>query len=89
MNRYRRGFAIVIARSLDILLATWIWRDYDLTISSLCGLELRKQNPKWWAVWVGRNFLDKISPGHCEAALKADRDRAQLAIDIIDGKVSP
>lgn len=90
VNRYRRGFALVVARGADILLATWVWRDYDLTISSLCGLERRKVRAawKWWAVVIG-GMLEWIQPGHCEAALAADRARAQLAIDIIDGKLAP
>lgn len=59
----------------------------DITISSMCGLELRKQQ---WNVkganyviaddliWLG-NILNKIQTNHCELAIKADLDRLVTA----------
>lgn len=79
MNTY----AVLIARALDILLCTWIWRDYDLTISSMCGLELRRAAPAWWAVVFGRWFLNNIEHNHCELAIAADIVRCQAALTML------
>lgn len=40
--RYNKGYAVLIARVLDIAISTFIWRDYDITISAQCGLEMLK-----------------------------------------------
>lgn len=60
----------------------------DITISSMCGLELRKQQ---WNVHEGTNYslcedliwlgkiLNKIQANHCELAIQADLDRLVIA----------
>ena len=80
---YNNSYGVLVARTFDILLCSWVWRDYDLTISSMCGLELRKVAPAWWAVVLGRWILNHIETNHCELALKADEARALQALDII------
>lgn len=82
---YNKGYAILIARTLDILCATWLWRDYDITISSICGLQLRRARPAWWAIVLGRWFLNHIEAHHCELAIAADSVRAQEALRILLG----
>jgi hypothetical protein len=76
------SYGMVIARAVDILFCSFIWRDYDITISSMCGLELRKPNPRWWAVLLG-GALNKIQTGHCESAIIADRARCVAALVIL------
>jgi hypothetical protein len=85
---FSRNYLIVFSRALDVLLCTWIWRDYDITISSMTGLEMRKAAPKWWARALNW-FLNKLQAGHCEKAIVADTVRAQAALAILTGKVNP
>lgn len=81
----KNSYVMVLARSVDILCCTFIWRDYDITISSMCGLELRKgAAAKWWAKLLG-GFLNGIQPGHCELAIIADQTRATVALLMLGG----
>lgn len=60
-----------------------LWsRDFDITISSQCGLYWRKGNPPvfWHALHV---CLNTLQPGHCEQALLGDLMRAQAAIKLL------
>jgi hypothetical protein len=82
MINYSKGYAIVLARSVDIMLAGWVWRTADVTISSLCGLELRKPAPRKWARILGW-ILNHLQRNHCELAIQADRERAQQALQIL------
>ena len=77
------AYFLVVLRAVDILACTWIWRNYDITISSMCGLELRKFKPAWWAQMLG-GFLNWLQPGHCESAIIADRARL-IAAQVILG----
>lgn len=79
---FNNAWAIVILRSLDVFWACIIWRDYDITISSYTGLELRRPNPRPWARALGW-MLEHIQTGHCEAAIKADIERCQAALLIL------
>lgn len=73
------SYTMVIARTIDIMFCGWIWRNYDITISSMCGLELRKgAAAKRWAKILG-GFLNKCEAGHCELAILADIARLQEA----------
>ncbi len=85
---FSKSYGVLLARAVDVLLCTWIWRDYDITISSMTGLELRRSNPIWWAKGLGW-VLNKIQSGHCEKAIAADTARAQAALAILTGKVNP
>jgi hypothetical protein len=80
---YSNAYTTLIARALDIFLGTSIWRDYGVTISSMCGLQLRTAKPAWWAVLIGRNFLERFWPGHCEGAIAADILRAHQALKLL------
>ena len=78
MNTYSNSYVMVLARTVDILLCGWIWRNYDITISSMTGLELRKTTPRQWAKILG-GLLNWIQAGHCELAIIADATRLQQA----------
>lgn len=83
MTTYSNSYVMVLARTIDILVCGWIWRDYDVTISSMCGLELRNNAPKKWAVCLGW-VLNKIQANHCEQAIAADIERAMQALGILE-----
>ena len=82
MTTYSNAYVMVIARTVDILLAGWIWRDYDVTISSLVGLALRTPTPPWWAKALGW-VLNHIQARHTELAIAADTERAQQALELL------
>jgi hypothetical protein len=74
-----------LAIAVDILAATLFVKpkDFDITISSYCAVELRKQaaglkdlNPK--LLWLG-GVLNKIQENHCEMALVGDLERMAAA----------
>jgi hypothetical protein len=81
------SYTMVLARSVDALACTWIWRDYDIMISSMAGLELRKPTPKRWARILG-GLLNRIQAGHCELSIAADIARAQAALAMLTAKVN-
>ena len=85
---YNNSYGVVVARSLDILCASWVWRDYDITISSMCGLELRKADPALWARGVGA-FLNWVEANHCELAIQADLERSAQAQAILQQQAAP
>jgi len=80
--RYNQGYAVVIARCIDILVAGVFWRDYGVTISSMTGLALRAPRPPLWAKLLGA-FLNAIEKGHCELAIACDIERALQALEIL------
>jgi hypothetical protein len=82
MTAYSNSYVMVLARTIDILLCGWVWRDYDVTISSMTGLELRKPTPRAWARILGW-ILNHLQARHCEMAIIADRERAQQALAIL------
>ncbi len=88
---YNQTYAVVVARCLDILVAGWLWREYDITISAHAGLALRLETPPIWAIVLGRWVLNKIEANHCELAVAADYERAQLALKLLtpDGLLPP
>ena len=77
MNTGTYGY--VLARAIDVLCATAIWRDSDVTISAMCGMELRKPSPARWARWLGW-VLNHIQANHCEQAIAADIARAKAIL---------
>lgn len=57
---------------LDRFVGALIFRESNITISAQCGLELRKENPAWWARVLGKHFLNRFWPNHCEIAIRYD-----------------
>jgi hypothetical protein len=85
---FNNSYGVLFARTIDVLTCSWIWRDYDITISSMTGLELRKPSPALWARILGW-CLNHIEPHHCELAIAADIERATNALLILRGKIGP
>lgn len=83
MASYNKSYTVVVARSIDIMLAGWIWREADVTISSMCGLALRLETPPIWSIVLGRWFLNRIEKNHCELAIQADRLRAHMVLQLL------
>jgi hypothetical protein len=79
-----RGYGAKVLMFFDLFVCACIWRLPDVTISSKCGLELRRANPRWWAVAISA-FCDLFEPNHCKLAIQADRDRAAQAIALLTG----
>ena len=80
--KYCQGYAVVVARCIDIMVAGWIWRDYGVTLSSMTGIAMRRPNPPLWAKALNAclNFVER---GHCELAIACDIERAQAALQIL------
>ena len=76
------GYAFLFARAIDVLCCTWIWRQVDITISSMAGLELRKPAPARWARVLGW-VLNHLQKNHCEIAIDNDRARAKAALRVL------
>lgn len=70
-------FKFLIA--IDMCAAAVIFRDADVTISSLAGLALRKETPPIWAIVLGRWFLNHLQTDHCELAIVHDVIRLRAA----------
>jgi len=79
------GYVFKVLIAVDIFVCSIVWRDADITISSMTGLELRKPNPKKWAVVLGW-VLNHIQKNHCEMAIESDIDRAYSALLILQAK---
>ena len=67
-NLYAYKFLVAMDRFFGAVL----FRDPNTTISTECGLELRKPAPAWWARLIGRQFLIRFWPNHCEIAIRYD-----------------
>jgi hypothetical protein len=86
--RYNKGYVVLLARVFDIAISTFVWRDYDITISAQCGLEMRKPRPALWARLLNA-FLNALEEGHCELAIACDRERAEQALRILNQQERP
>ena len=76
------AYAMVLARAVDIFACTLLWRDYDVTISSMCGLQLRTASPALWARLLG-GTLNTLQTNHCELAIAADLQRAKTTLQML------
>jgi len=81
-NSENNGYAFLLVRAVDVLACTWVWRQVDITISSMAGLELRKANPKRWARILG-GALNRLQAGHCEMAIAGDIERCTDALTVL------
>lgn len=79
---YGNTYVFIVLLTLDLAVAALVRREYGITISSYTGLELRKEQPKAWAIWLGA-FLVLCQTNHCEEAIAADRERAQYAQKVL------
>lgn len=85
---FNNSYGFVLMRSLDILACSWLWRDYDITVSSMTGLELKKAKPARWARVLGW-ALNHLQTDHCNLAIQADLKRAMAAVEILTGWEKP
>ena len=76
------AYTMVLARAVDIFACTLIWRDYDVTISSMCGLQLRTTKPALWARALGW-VLNHLQANHCDLAIAADLQRAKATLTML------
>lgn len=80
-----RTWTHIFAVSVDILFFSICRGVYDCTISSWCGLEIRKGS-------AGNKFgrglgwvLNHIQKDHCELAIAADQARAAACLNYLTG----
>ena len=74
--------------AIDMALCAVIWRDPDITISSMCGLYLKQPKPPLWARCLGW-VLNHIEKDHTTLAIADDIWRAQQALAILTGFERP
>lgn len=74
-------YSHTLAIAVDMATASIFWNRADVTVSSLCGLELRKASGNWFLRGLGR-ALNHLQSGHCESAIAADRARGQATVDL-------
>lgn len=70
----------------DMFICAVIWRESDITISSMTGLRFAKPSPPWWCRWL-HAFLNAIQPDHCELAIENDAARCRAAYQTLTGTV--
>ena len=86
MNTQTYGFKVLFF--IDTFIASLIWRDAGITISAMCGLELKKPKPRWWARAISR-LCNLVQANHCALAVEYDTWRAYQTIAILTGKEAP
>ncbi len=82
---WSKTFTGIVAISADIFTASVFWKHADVTVSSLCGLELRKSGGIWSLRVIGR-LLNRIQTDHCERAIASDIERAREALTLLGAK---
>ena len=83
----QQGYIYKILLFIDMFCCALVFRDPDVTISSETGLAMQRANPPRWAKLLN-GILNKIQPGHCQMAIGADIQRAQMAIAYLTAKQS-
>lgn len=76
------GYIFKASLYLDLFIGGLVFREADITISSMTGMELRKPAPRRWARTLGW-VLNHIQKNHCELAIEHDRARAQATLDFL------
>jgi hypothetical protein len=68
--------------AMDYFVSVLWSRDFDITISSQCGLYWKKGNPPafWFVLHKALNALQK---DHCELAMAGDLARGQAAVKLL------
>lgn len=77
-----------LAIAVDMLTCSIFWNKADVCVSSLCGLELRREAVGLGSIWVlatlGRG-LNCLQVGHCELSIQGDIDRCSTALALLGG----
>jgi hypothetical protein len=76
---FEQTYAFKFLIYVDRFVGALIFRDSNITISSQCGLELRKENPALWAKLLG-GTLNWIETDHCEKAIRYDAYYAHVTL---------
>lgn len=81
-----KTYSFTLAIAADVLTASILWNRRDVTVSSLCGLQLRRianqEGGIWILVQLGR-LLNKIQANHCELAIQGDLAEARETIQFL------
>lgn len=80
---FLHGFAIAIDYAFELLF--WWKLEAPMTISSKCGLALRRGERTTLAALLGR-FLNWLDKAHTELAIQADTKRLTQALDQLNPK---
>ena len=83
-----KSYGYNVALTVDLWLCALIFRDPDITISSMTRLYMMRAKPPYWARGLN-GFLNLLQPGHCEIARLSDIARAQGAIVILNAQEPP
>jgi hypothetical protein len=78
-NTYSHTLAIAV----DMFTASIFWNDADVTVSSLCGLALRRRETRTFLAVLGK-LLNKIQTNHCELAIAADLSRCSATTALLN-----
>ena len=77
IERFLHGVALSLDYAVELLFE---WRrSVPMTISSRCGLALRRGEKRTPMALLGK-CLNWLSKGHCEGAIKADIERCTWAL---------
>ena len=68
--------------ALDYFASVLISRDFNITISSQCGLYWRRYPPPLFWRWL-HILLNLLQKDHCELSILGDLARAQAAIKLL------
>ena len=83
-----KGYGAKLLFFFDLFVCACIFRIPDITISSVCGLALRRPDPPWAAKAVSW-FCNLFAANHCENAIQADAARARTALSVLEPKPTP
>ena len=78
-----RSWTHAFALAVDVLTFSIIRQRFDITISSWCGLQLRRGARGAWFGRILGTVLNHIETNHCELAIAADADRARTALQYL------
>jgi hypothetical protein len=78
-NTYSHTLAIAV----DIFTASTFWNTEGITVSSLCGLALRRGETRTFLARLGY-LLNKIQINHCELAIASDLSRSAQASALLN-----
>lgn len=84
-------YSFTLAIAADTFTASLLWNRTDITVSSLCALQLRRKAAglgyNWGLVKLG-GALNWIQTGHCEGAVLYDLARANSVIQLLESAPS-
>lgn len=79
---WSQTYSYTLAIGVDILTASIFWKTQGVTVSSLCGLALRRGETRTFLARLGK-ILNKINANHCENAIASDLARQATAVALL------